>query len=326
MRRFPVSGVVHQSAGDSPGLGAIPATLEPFNPLISSGRAPGRSTDPSTVTRSGAAHPAGPQLRSGSLDRLVVRGVMSAGGHSASQGSSDPGLGSRQSLLEFLQRVDGASLERHQPVRRIRVTWWDDSVRLAPLVAAAAAVADLLLLGLLHVVSPGVDPMTRPVSEYALGDFGWLATTRTVVQGVGLIALALALILERAATRRLEWAAALILLVVGLLKLATPLFPVDALGTPATTAGQIHNVLGNLTFFLLPLAALLLFRTLTRMGSRSAPACSVVLAVATVGVLIGNAVGGFGLAQRAYLVLSAIWLFLAARAVLSNRRSQDASS
>ena len=59
--------------------------------------------------------------------------------------------------------------ELHQRLRRIRVTWWDDSVRLAPLVAAAAAVADLLLLGLLHVVSPGVDPMTRPVSEYAPG-------------------------------------------------------------------------------------------------------------------------------------------------------------
>ena len=89
----------------------------------------------------------------------------------------------------------------------------------------------------------------------------------------------------------------MILLVVGLLKLAMPLFPVDALGTPATSAGRMHNVLGNLTFFLFPLAALLLFRALARMGSRSSPACSVVLAVATAGVLIGNAVWEFGLAN-----------------------------
>jgi Protein of unknown function (DUF998) len=201
---------------------------------------------------------------------------------------------------------------------------WDDSVHLAPVVAAAAAVADLLLLGLLHVISPEVDPLTRPVSEYALGNFGWLASTRTVVEGVGVIALAVSLLLERALTPpvRLVRAAALILLVVGLLKLAIPLFPVDPLGTRPTSAGQIHNVLGNLTFFLYPLAALLLFGAFKRMGSRLVPACSVVLALATVGVLIGNAVGVLGLAQRLYLVLSAIWLFLAARAVL-RRRSGD---
>ena len=57
------------------------------------------------------------------------------------------------------------------------------------------------------------------------------------------------------------------------------------------------------------------------MGSRLAPAIAVVLAVATVGVLVGDAIGGFGLAQRAYLVLSALWQLLAALAVLRNRRS-----
>jgi hypothetical protein len=69
----------------------------------------------------------------------------------------------------------------------------------------------------------------------------------------------------------------------------------DAMGTPATSAGQIHNVLGNVTFFLFPLAALLLFRALGRMGSRLAPAIAVVLAVSTVGVLVGNAIGVLGL-------------------------------
>jgi len=71
-----------------------------------------------------------------------------------------------------------------------------------------------------------------------------------------------------------------------------------------------------------PLAALLLFRALGRMGSRLAPAIAVVLAVATVGVLVGNAIGGFGLAQRVYLALSAVWQLLAALAVLRNRRSK----
>jgi hypothetical protein len=181
-------------------------------------------------------------------------------------------------------------------------------VRLAALVAAVAAAVDLLVLGLLHLVSPEVDPMTRPVSEYALGEFEWLATIRTVAQGVGAIALAVAL--------RRERAAAVLLLVFGLMKLAMPLFPVDALGAPATSAGRVHDWLGNLTFWLFPVAALLLFRALRRMGSRLAPIIAVVLAIATVGVLVANAVGGYGLAQRAYLVLCALWLLFAAIAVL----------
>jgi hypothetical protein len=182
-------------------------------------------------------------------------------------------------------------------------------MRIAAMIAAVAAAVDLLGLGLLHIVSPEVDPVTRPVSEYALGDFGWLATIMTVAEGVGAIALAVAL--------RRERVAALLLLVFGVMKLAMPLFPVDALGAPATSAGRVHNWLGNITFWLFPVAALLLFRPLRRMGSRLAPAIAVVLAIAAVGVLIGNAVGGFGLAQRAYLILCALWLLLAAAAVLS---------
>ena len=187
-------------------------------------------------------------------------------------------------------------------------------MRFAAGVAAAAAVVDLLVLGLLHVVSPEVDPVARPVSEYALGDFGWLATIRTLAQGIGPIALAVAL--------RRERVGALLLLVVGLLKLAMPLFPVDALGTVATSAGEVHNLLGNVTFFLFPVAALVLIRPLRRRGSRLAFPVAVALAIATAGVVVANAIEGFGLAQRAYLVLCAVWLLLAAVAVLRNPRTE----
>lgn len=184
---------------------------------------------------------------------------------------------------------------------------------LAAGVAAGAAVVDLLVLGLLHVVSPEVDPVARAVSEYALGEFGWLATVRAVAQALGPIALAVAL--------RRERVGALLLRVFGLLKLAMLLFPVDALGAPVTSPGLMHNLLGNVTFFLFPVAALLLFQPLRRRGSRLAPLFAVALAIATAGVLAASAVGGFGLAQRGYLTLCAVWLLVAALAVLRSRRS-----
>ena len=84
----------------------------------------------------------------------------------------------------------------------------------------------------------------------------------------------------------------------------------------------MHDLLGNVTFFLFPVAALVLIRALRRRGSRMAPLVAVALAIATAGVLVANAIGGFGLAQRAYLALCAVWLLLAALAVLRNRRTE----
>ena len=40
--------------------------------------------------------------------------------------------------------------------------------------ALGAAVATLLLLASLHVLSPAFDPSFRMVSEYALGQYGWV--------------------------------------------------------------------------------------------------------------------------------------------------------
>ena len=194
-----------------------------------------------------------------------------------------------------------------------RMLWCNPLMRLAAVVAALAALVDLVVLALLHLVSPEVDPVVRPVSEYALGDFGPLAAVRTLAQGIGPIALAVAL--------RRERLGAVLLLVVGLMKLAMLWFPIDAVGAAATSAGQMHNLLGNLTFFLFPVAALVLFRALRRRGSRLGPPIAVVLAIATAGVLVTSATGGFGLAQRAYLVLTAVWLFLAALAVLRSEHT-----
>ena len=43
----------------------------------------------------------------------------------------------------------------------------------AAYIAAGAAVATILLLGSLHVLSPEFAPSWRMVSEYAFGHYGW---------------------------------------------------------------------------------------------------------------------------------------------------------
>ena len=100
----------------------------------------------------------------------------------------------------------------------------------------------------------------------------------------------------------------------GLAKLGQAFFPIDAAGE-ATSAGATHNLLGNIAFFLLPVAAALLTGALGRAAGRHRPAWAVSMAGwALLGltflVLAADALGWFGLAQRFYLVGAAGWTAL----------------
>lgn len=59
--------------------------------------------------------------------------------------------------------------------------------------AIAAAVACLLLLASLHVLSPEFDPAWRMVSEYAYGHYGWVLSLMFLTWGISAWALAAAI-------------------------------------------------------------------------------------------------------------------------------------
>ena len=66
------------------------------------------------------------------------------------------------------------------------------AVRAAQLAMGAAA-ATLLLLVSLHILSPEFDPSFRMVSEYALGQYGWVLSLLFLAWGISAWALAVAL-------------------------------------------------------------------------------------------------------------------------------------
>ena len=59
--------------------------------------------------------------------------------------------------------------------------------------AIGAAIATLLLLVSLHILSPEFNPSFRMVSEYALGQYGWVLSLMFLAWGISAWALALAL-------------------------------------------------------------------------------------------------------------------------------------
>src|SRR5262245_19258412 len=174
-------------------------------------------------------------------------------------------------------------------------------------VAAATAVFYLVVLAVLHVLPTEVDPATDPVSDYAVGDYDTLSVLATL--GVGLGGLALTAVLQQ--TRRRSMVGLVLLAVFGLAKAVQAFFPIDV-ADQTTASGSIHNVLGNVAFFALPAAAVLLSRSLGRVEL----VVAVLLVLAMLGVFVSAAAGGYGIAQRAFLVLSSIWVLVTAAAAV----------
>lgn len=190
-----------------------------------------------------------------------------------------------------------------------------DQVRALAVLAFATAVLDLVVLAAFHLVQPGVDVLRDPTSAYVHGTLGAASSLAAAAVGIGALALVMAGWQVLPTTGRAR-SGLLLLGLFGLAKLAQAFFPIDAPGE-STATGTAHNVLGNLAFFSLPVAAVLLtslFATATGHGSPSwwPPVAAWTVVAATALVLAGDAVGAFGLMQRLYLIVAALWTALLA--------------
>lgn len=135
------------------------------------------------------------------------------------------------------------------------------SARLALLATTATAV----LIGLLHVLKPELDPGWRFLSEYAIGPNGWIMTMAFLLWALGCVALFAALRTE-VGSRMGRAGLAVLLVVAGALVLAG-LFPQDPItGRPedATTQGSIHAGASMVGIPGIPVAALLISYSLGR--------------------------------------------------------------
>ncbi|HEU5060857.1 MAG TPA: DUF998 domain-containing protein [Kofleriaceae bacterium] len=142
------------------------------------------------------------------------------------------------------------------------------AVRRRPVAAAQVALVGcalfVALLALLHLVRPEIDPSWHFISEYAIGENGWLMGLAFFSLALGYLALAVALAPH---LRGLGGRVGLALLAAGAVGLGLAgLFPMDPLMThpdDATTSGTLHHVGGTLGIAL-PLAALVVSWKLAR--------------------------------------------------------------
>jgi hypothetical protein len=174
----------------------------------------------------------------------------------------------------------------------------------------------LVNLAALHFLRPDVNPMSDPVSTYAVGPYGFLFIAANI--GSGLAALALTLGLYRGiAPRGRSYVGLFLLGLYGVSELLAAIFPVDV-GAEATMAGTIHNIVGNISFFAFPIGVILLSLGMGkderwRSFRRTALAMSLLVVLTVILTMVGSNISiGFGLTQRLANVTNLAWMLVVA--------------
>lgn len=176
-----------------------------------------------------------------------------------------------------------------------------------------------------EAITPRYSATRNPVSELALGRFGWLQEAGCYLTGV--LVLGLAFGLWRAFRPvRLVWAPIIIGLV-GLSLIGAGHFDGDPAngfppGTPVipttrTMHGELHDVFGGVIIYGLPIAALVFVRAFHQLRRRAWLVYSVVSGLATFVVAFAakldpQDIAEAGLQQRIGLTIDFLWLTLVA--------------
>src|SRR5215212_335783 len=181
---------------------------------------------------------------------------------------------------------------------------------------AIVGIADYLLnIAALHFLRPDVNPVIEPVSNYAVGSHGFLFIAADFGSGLAALALALGLYIDITPSGK-SYVGLFLLGLYGVAELMAGLFPIDV-GGEATMVGTIHNIVGNISFFGFPIAAILLSLGMgrdERWRSFRRPALAVSFAVVLTVILtiVGSNIGLFGLTQRLANFTLVLWILLVA--------------
>jgi hypothetical protein len=192
------------------------------------------------------------------------------------------------------------------------------SAQRAGLVGASAVALLIIVLVSMHLIQPGLSPIDHLVSEYALGQLGWLVMSGYVVAGTGTLLLVWPLI-SRFGKAGWALASAGSLTVVGLGFIASGLTRIDVAGADgvliSTSSGQLHELASYVALPGLIAGAFAIHATFRRehlvsSGASTFRLFKLAVVASLIGVLLARPVGVAGLGQRAFLIVTLSWLIL----------------
>jgi hypothetical protein len=169
-----------------------------------------------------------------------------------------------------------------------------------------AAVTFLVLVAVLHLLKPELDPSWRFVSEYAIGDYGWIMVLAFVSLALSCVTSFVAI---RSHIKTTGGVIGLVLLLAAAVSLAAAgvfvMDPITASKNELTTHGSLHGLASLVGIPALPIAAVLISRSLGRNEAWSSGLRSLrwtahltwitlVLMFAILGVMLAQNNGAFG--------------------------------
>ena len=174
----------------------------------------------------------------------------------------------------------------------------------------------LIAVVALHFLRPEYDPVSRFVSEYAVGPYGFLMTSAFFGLSLGSLALVIGLYQGVPRSGR-SWIGLVLLGIWGVAILIAGIFPTALKGAPETTSDNIHALASLVSFLSLIPATILLSRRFKqdekwRPFHRLALILSLVVLATFIGLFLTFETEFVGLSQRIFIVTFLIWLLLTA--------------
>jgi hypothetical protein len=190
----------------------------------------------------------------------------------------------------------------------------EDTATTKPVVAVSSAAARLsfaaaatfvVLLAALHFIKPGLDPSWHFISEYAIGEYGWIMVLAFLSLALGYVSLFFAI---RSQLRTIAGRIGLTLLLVSALGLTIAAIfttdPITVSENAVTTEGTLHNLGGTLGIAM-PFAAALIGWKLARNPAWSSARRPIlwatglalvafVVSFVSLGVMVSQSGGKFG--------------------------------
>jgi hypothetical protein len=221
----------------------------------------------------------------------------------------------------------------------------EDTARARPVVAVSSAAARLsfaaaatfvVLLAALHFIKPELDPSWHFISEYAIGEYGWIMVLAFLSLAIGYVSLFVALLSQ---LRTIAGRIGLALLLVSALGLTIAAIfttdPITVSENAVTTEGTLHNLGGTLGIAM-PFAAVLIGWKLARNPAWSSARRPLLWATAlalvaflvsfvSLGVMVSWNGGEFGpdvlvgWPNRIETVAYSVWLMVVARQAIRVR-------
>jgi hypothetical protein len=213
--------------------------------------------------------------------------------------------------------------------------------RTAARLSFAGAAAFVVLLAALHFIKPGLDPSWHFISEYAIGDYGWIMVLAFLSLALSYVGLFVAI---RSQLRTTVGRIGLVLLLVCALGLAIAAVfttdPITVSEDAVTTEGALHNVGGTLGIAQPFAAALVGWKLAGNPAWSSAKRpllwatglalLAFVVSFVSLGVMVSQSGGEFGpdvpvgWPNRFEIVAYSVWLMVVARHALRlSRRNPE---